>query len=142
MGELALLDWIETVITVGGASLLELLEHVLRSTKLALVEFGFQTLGGSVSTGSFILRAYSVPNPLSLHELLDNTCHVAGDKEGDSCARFPGSNKLMRHLNGEFDADEQWELNNLLWHYDVRVIYDDEGRMIEGWGVAFEPGAK
>jgi len=55
---------------------------------------------------------------------------------------FRGPNELTGLPNGEFDADEHWGLNNLLWHYDIRFVYDDEGRVIEGWGFAFEPGAK
>ena len=48
----------------------------------------------------------------------------------------------MRHPNSEFYADEGWSMTNLLWHYDICLIYDDEDKVIEGWGIAFEPGAK
>lgn len=55
---------------------------------------------------------------------------------------FRGPFELMRRPNREFYADEGYSTNNLLWHYDIRLIYDDDDKLIKAWGVAFEPGAK
>jgi hypothetical protein len=55
---------------------------------------------------------------------------------------FRGPLKMMRHPNGEFYADEGWSLNNLFWHYGIRIIYDDDNKLIKAWGGAAEPGTK